>query len=251
MRALASALGCLLIAAKASSAGSVVQVVETLPSSPKVRLIVLKDGTPQQGATLVVALQATAQQVRPTLMTDARGSAELRNLAAPVYCIAAAAKPRLGADLCLVVPNTHARKRSEFSLKVEPLPPPPPTLAERLEQAAKSPPQVRARGFAGIVTDPSGASISHASLLVYVHRSEKTPNLIRLEADEEGRFSIPLNPGNYTVAFQSLGFKTRLVGFVIGPDESQGPVPIVYRWVLAHKLFRPNVKDFDWAYAET
>lgn len=227
MRALPYILGSLLITANASSACSVVQVVETHPSSPNLRLIVLKDGASQQGVTLVVTLQENAQQVRPTLTTDARGSAELRNLAPGTYCVAATADPRLEADLCLVVSNARNRKRSEFSLKLEPLPPPPPTLTELLEQAAKSPPQVRARDFAGVVTDPSGASISHAGLVVYVHSSEKKPNLIRLEADQDGRFSIPLNPGSYTAAFQSPGFKTRLVGFVIGPDESQESVSIV------------------------
>jgi hypothetical protein len=227
MRALAPVLGCLLIAAKATIACSVVQVVETLPSSPNVRLTVLKDGTPQQNATLVVSLQINAQQVGPPLRTDPRGSAELRNLAPGTYCITATADPRLGADLCLVISKGHDRERSEFSLKLAPLPPPPPTLAEQLEQAAKSPLQARARKFEGIVTDVAGASIPHAGIVVYVVRSGKEPNLIRLDADLEGRFSLPLSPGNYTAAFQSPGFKTRLVGFAIGLEESQELAPIV------------------------
>ncbi len=227
MRALAPALGCLLIAAKATIACSVVQVVETLPSFPNVRLTVLNDGTPQQNATLVVTLQANAQEVGPALTTDARGGAELRNLAPGTYCITATSDPKLGAVLCLVVSNAHDRKRSEFSLKLVPLPPPPPTLAEQLEQAAKSPPQVHAREFEGIVTDVTGAHIPRAGVVVYVHGSEKKPILIRLEADEEGRFSVPLNPGRYATAFQSPGFKTRFVVFEIGPEESQESVPIV------------------------
>jgi hypothetical protein len=225
MRALA--LGCFLIAAKATIACSVVQVVETLPSSPNVRLTVLRDGTPQQNATLVVTWQTNAQQIGPALTTDARGSAELRSLAPGTYCITATADPRLGADLCLTVSNNHDRKRSEFSLKLMPLPPPPPTLAEQLEQAAKSPPEVHAREFGGIVTDVAGASIRRAGIVVYVERPGEKPSLIRLEADEEGRFSVPLNPGRYTAAFQSSGFKTRFVGFGIGPEGSQGPMPIV------------------------
>jgi hypothetical protein len=188
---------------------------------------VLKDGTPQQNATLVVTLQTNAQEVGPALKTDARGSVELRNLAPGTYCITATVDPKLGADLCLVVSNAHDRKRSEFSLKLAPLPPPPPTLGEQLEQAAKSPPQVRAREFEGIVTDVTGAHIPRAGVVVYVHRSEKKPNLIRLEADDEGRFSVPLNPGSYTAAFQSPGFKTRFVVFEVGPEESQESMPIV------------------------
>jgi hypothetical protein len=188
---------------------------------------VLKDGTPQQNATLVVTLQTNAQEVGPALTTDARGSAELRNLVPGTYCITATADPKLGAIVCVVVSNAHDRKRSEFSLKLVPLPPAPPTLAEQLEQAAKSPPQVRAREFDGIVTDVTGAHIPRAGIVVYVHRSEKKPDLIRLEADEEGRFSVPLNPGSYAAAFQSPGFKTRFVVFEIGPEESKESVPIV------------------------
>jgi Carboxypeptidase regulatory-like domain len=227
MKALALALGCLLVAAKATIACSVVQVVETLPSSPSVRLTVLKDGTPQQNATLVVTLQINAQKVGPALTTDTHGNAELRNLVPGTYCISATADPRLGADLCLVVSNADDRKRSEFSLKLAPLPPPPPTLAEQLEQAAKSPPQVRVREFEGIVTDVTGAPIPRAALVVYVDRSPKKPSMVRLEADEGGRFFAPLNPGSYTAAFQSPGFRTRFVSFEIGPDESQESVPVV------------------------
>ena len=227
MRTLVPALGCLLVAAKASIACSVVRVVETLPSSPNVRLTVLQDNTPQQNATLVVSLQINAQQVGPPLKTDARGSAELRNLAPGTYCITATADPRLGADLCLVVSKGRDRERSEFSLKLTPLPPTPPTLAEQLAQAAKSPPQARAREFEGIVTDVAGASISHASIVVYVDRAGKEPILIKLEAGEDGRFFIPLSPGKYTAAFQSPGFTTRLVGFAIGAEESQELAPIV------------------------
>jgi hypothetical protein len=226
MRALATALGCLAIAAEATIACSVVEVLDTHPSSPNVRLTVLKDGIPQQNATLVVTLQTNAQEVGPALTTDARGSAELRNLAPGTYCITATADSKLGAVLCLVVSNAHDRKRSEFSLKLVPLPPTPPTLAEQLEQVAKSSPQVRAREFEGIVTDVTGAHIPRAGVVVYVHRSEKKSNLIRLEADAEGRFSVPLNPGSYAAAFQSPGFKTRLVVFEIGPEESQKSVSI-------------------------
>jgi hypothetical protein len=227
MKALAPALGCLLIAAKAAIACSVVEVVETVPSSPNVRLTVLKDGIPQQNVTVVATLQTNGQKVGPALTTDAHGAAELRNLAPGTYCVTATADPRLGADLCLGVSNGHGRKRSEFSLKLAPLPPPPPTLAEQLENAAKAPPQVRAREFEGIVTDIAGAAIPRAGVVVYVHSSEKKPNLIRLEADEEGRFSVPLNPGSYTAAFQSPGFATRFVGFAIGPAEPQESAPIV------------------------
>ena len=112
MRAVLPTLGCLLIAAKVSIACSVVQVVKTLPSSPNVRPNVLKDGTPLQGVTLVVSLQVNAHQVGPPLKTDARGSAELQNLAPGTYCITATTDPRLEADLCLVVSNGHDHERN-------------------------------------------------------------------------------------------------------------------------------------------
>ena len=213
MRAVLPTLGCLLIAAKVSIACSVVQVVETLPSSPNVRLNVLKDGTPLQGVTVVFSLQVNTRQAGPPLKTDARGSAELQNLVPGTYCIAATADPRLGADLCLVVSNGHGHERNEFSLKLVPLRPPPPTLEEQLAQAAKLPSQARAREFEGSVTE--------------VLRSGSAPSLISLETDQEGRSSVPLSPGSYSAAFQSPGFRTRFVGFAIGPDEAQKLAPVV------------------------
>ena len=230
MRAVLPALGCLLIAARVSIACSVVQVVEilpALPSSPNVRLNVLKDGTPLQGVTLVVSLQVKTRQAGSPLKTDARGSAELQNLVPGTYCITATADPRLRADLCLVVSNGHGHERNEFSLKLVPLPPPPPTLAEQLAQAAKLPPQARAREFEGSVTEVTGASIPHAKTVVYVLRSGSEPSLIRLEADQESRSSVPLSPASYSAAFQSSGFRTRFVGFAIGPDQAQKLAPVV------------------------
>jgi hypothetical protein len=145
MRAVLPTLSCLLIAAKVSIACSVVQVGETLPSSPNVRLNVLKDGTPLRGATLVVSLLVNA----------------------------------------------------------------------------------RAREFEGRVKDVTGPSIPPAKVVVYVLRSGSEPSRISLEADQEGRFSVPLSPGNYSAAFQSPGFRTRFVGFAIGPGEAQRLTPVV------------------------
>jgi hypothetical protein len=226
MRALATALGCLAIAAEATIACSVVEVVETLPSSPNVRLTVLKDGTPQQNARLVVTLQTNGQQVGPALSTNARGSAELRNLTPGSYCITATADPKLGAVVCLAVSNAHVSKLSEFSLKLVPVPPPPPTLEELLERSARSSPEVRARAFKGIVTDVTDSPILRAEVIVYAHHSKKRAVLTKSVADGEGRFSVPLNPGSYVAAFQSPGFKTRIISFEIGPEEPQGSASI-------------------------
>jgi hypothetical protein len=177
--------------------------------------------------TLVVSLQVNARQIGPPLKTDARGSAELQNLAPATYCITTTADPRLAADLCLVVSNGHDHERNEFSLKHVRLPPPPPTLEEQLAPAAKLPPQARAREFEGSVTDVTGASIAHAKTVVYVLRSGSEPSLISLEADQEGRSFVPLSPGSYSAAFQSPGLRTRFVGFAIGPDEAQKLAPVV------------------------
>jgi hypothetical protein len=220
MRAVLPTLRCLPSVAKVSIACSVV-------SSLNVRLNVLPDGTPLQGVTLVVSLQVNARQVGPPLKTAARGSAELQNLASGTYCITATADPRLGADLCLLVSNGHDHERNEFSWKLVPLPPPPPTLEEQLAQAARLPSQARAREFEGSVTDVTGASISHAKTVVYVLRSGNEPSLISLEAAREGRSSVPLSPGSYSAAFQSPGFRTRFVGFAVGPDEAQKLAPVV------------------------
>jgi hypothetical protein len=227
MRMLGLAPGCFLVAANVTVACGVVQVVDTQPSSPNVRLTVLKDGTPQGNATFVVRWQMNGQPIRPALRTNSHGTVELRNLAPGTYCISVTADPRMGADLCLEVSKTQGRKRTKFSLSLAPLPPPPLTLAELLEQAAKSAPEMHTREFRGIVTDVAGAAIRGTAVMVYVSRVGEKPSLIKLEADENGRFSALLDSGIYAAAFQSPGFKTRFVSFEIVADQSQAMVPIV------------------------
>ena len=227
MRVLVPVLACILSMSNATLACSVVEVVETHPSSSNVRLTVVKNGVPQGNVTLFVRLQVNAQQVGPSLQTDNRGNAELRNLAPGTYCVTAAEDRRLGAVLCLVVSKGNDRKRSEFSLKLVSLPALPPTLEEQLAQAAKSPAEVRARAFEGDVTDLAGASISHAEIVVYALRSGKEPYLIKLKTDGAGHFNVPFGSGNFAAAYSSPGFRTRFMAFTIGSDESRELAPIV------------------------
>ena len=227
MRALILALSLVVIAAQATSACSVVEVMDVRPSSSNVQLTVLKNGAPQPNATLVVTFQKDGQQVGPALTTDSAGRAELRNLIVGTYCIAATADETLGAKLCLAVSNARDRKRSDFSLSLAPQSPPPPTFAEQLEQTAKSAPEIRTRVFEGIVTDVAGGHIPHTWIAVYAQHSNERSSIIRLVADQEGRFSAPLNPGLYTAAFQLPGFKTRLLGFEVAPEEPKKAMSIV------------------------
>jgi len=132
MRALVPALGCLLVAANASIACSVVRVVETLPSSPT------SDSPLFAGQYSSAECDACRQftDKRPTTRaTTEDGRSRQCRVAEPGsrhllhHCHSGS---EVGADLCLVVSKGHDRERSEFSLKLTPLPPTPPTLAEQL-----------------------------------------------------------------------------------------------------------------------
>jgi len=217
MKALAIAATCLIIAALAS--GECVTIaVPGRPSYQNVRLEVLRNGKPQPNVTLTVVGQFNGKVARPAITTDVRGMAELENLPPGDYCINATAEPRLADTLCLNVSKSSDAKLSKFSMLLSPVPPPPPTLEERVQAAEKRPIELRGQTFKGQVTDVSGAGIPHAEIAVYRRASVEKQNPTKLSADDDGGFSAQLTPGKYTAVFQSQGFSTRFVPVEIGPE---------------------------------
>jgi hypothetical protein len=226
MRAFAIAAACLL-SANLASGECVVVVDQPQPSSRNVRITVLRDGKPQQNATLILISQKDGKQARPAITTDTRGIVELKDLPNGTYCIEATADPRLGAKLCLNVWEGIDRKPSELALSLSVQPPPPPTFEERVRAAAILPIEQRAQTFVGVVKDLGGGGIPRAEIVIHRRASEGKVDTIKLTTDERGRFSTPLAPGSYTPGFQSPGFKTRFVGFEIVPDAPKQDLPIV------------------------
>jgi hypothetical protein len=217
MRALTITAACLFVAALACGE-CVIVVAPARPSYQNVRLEVSRNGKPQQNVTLTVVWQFNGKLARPAITTDVHGIAKLENLPPGDYCINATAAPRLADTLCLNVSKTSDARLSQFSMLLSPVPPPPPTLEERVQEVEKRPIELRGQTLKGLVTDISGAGIPHAEIAVYPRGSVKTQNPTKLSADDDGGFSAQLDPGTYTAVFQSQGFSTRFVAVEIAPE---------------------------------
>jgi hypothetical protein len=217
MKALTSAATCLFVAALAY--GECVTVaVPGRPSYQNVRLEVLRNGKPQPNVTVTVVWQFSGKVARPAITTDVRGMAKLENLSPGDYCINATAEPRLADTLCLNVSKSSDAKHSKFSMLLSPVPPPPPTVEERVQEAEKRPIELRGQTFNGQVTDFGGAGIPRVEIAVYRRASVEKQNPTKLTTDDDGGFSAQLNPGKYTAVFQSQAFSTRFVSVEIGPE---------------------------------
>jgi hypothetical protein len=79
-------------------------------------------------------------------------------------------------------------------------------LAIALVLSGHAPGQTPTGSFKGVVTDPSGAVIPNATVLVHRDWPEQNTQNLRLNTDKFGRFSIELAPGFYDIAIFAQAF---------------------------------------------
>jgi hypothetical protein len=79
-------------------------------------------------------------------------------------------------------------------------------LAIALVLSGHAPGQTPTGSFKGVVTDPSGAVIPNATVLVHRDWPEQNTQDLRLNTDKFGRFSIELAPGFYDIAIFAHAF---------------------------------------------
>lgn len=212
MKYLASAFFACLLTATPATPWSV-EVLEAHPSGQKLLITVLKDGAPQQGATLAVLANDGKQKL--TLTTDSRGTARLPHLPPGIYCLTASTSPTLRADVCLQLAPAHQQSPSAFTMALVVKPPPPPTFAERLAAAESAPASASIRRFSGTVVDPSGSAIPRVSIAICRQGAGVSAHPRKIRSDSNGRFSRTLSPGRYTAVFSVQGFEIQFLSFEI------------------------------------
>ena len=82
--------------------------------------------------------------------------------------------------------------------------------------------QPAAAGLAGTVRDAAGLPVSRASITV----SQSGSVVTTLEAEANGSFSIPLQPGTYSVSATKAGYTTAAIAVTLGPGEQRSGVSI-------------------------
>jgi hypothetical protein len=213
----------ILLLATITHGECVIIATDVRPSKQNAHVTVTMNGKPAARMPIRVEILsfASGKKSEMQLATDAHGAINLKGLPAGKNCLTTDAEPRLTASMCLDVTATHDKAPTEFSLVLTPLPPSEPTLDELAKQHDKSPIEFTAPAFVGTVKDRPGAGITKADITVYRRGSMTKADPLKVQADDEGNFTAPLEPGTYTVVVMAQGFKTRFVGVEIKRDAPE------------------------------
>ena len=207
-------LGCC-----AYAAGECVEInSDAKPSSPNVSIRVLFDGEPKVNVAVVVTLPKG--QGSRVVKSDSGGMVDLKNLPAGTNCITAADDNFHQGNLCLAVSKQTGARSNSFALTMFSSLPPLPNV----QGSEKSVAPERLRQLDLIISDPSGAVIPHAEILVFKRDSYRRGQpVLKAWTDQEGRFKTTLDPGTYVVAIRTVGFKSavHLVEVTSGGIETQ------------------------------
>jgi Carboxypeptidase regulatory-like domain len=213
----------ILLVATIARGECVVIATDVRPSKQNAHITLTMNGKPAVRVPIRVEILsfASGKKSEMRLATDAHGAINLKDLPPGQSCLTTDVEPRLTASMCLAVTATHDKARTKFSLVLAPMPPPEPTLDDLAKQHDKSPIEFTAPVFVGTVKDRSGAGITKADIAVYRRGSMTKPDPLKLQADDEGNFTAPLKPGNYTIVVIAQGFKPRFVGVEIKRDAPE------------------------------
>jgi len=214
MRFVTNVVASLLLSCAVASACSVVEVINSQPSSQSVQIRTLQKGTPLKNVRIEI-FTMDPKVLLFSVTTNHRGVASLPTLSPGRYLVAATGATGLGADLVLDVSKDKGRKTSLFSMELSLRPPPPPTMDERMTDAEKMPIREPVKEFVGILQDPAGGSVPNATVTVYAKGSRDKARALEIKTDGTGRFSAPLADGTYTILFEAPGFQTEIAVFEI------------------------------------
>jgi hypothetical protein len=218
MKVFQAGAGILLVATIARSE-CVVVASETRPSKQNAHATVMVGGKPAARLPihLVITSFPSGKQSEMRLATDAHGAIDLKSLPPGQNCLVADAEPRLTASMCLDVTVAHDSSPTELPLvlassRAEP------TLAELAKQHDQSPIELTGPAFVGAVKDQSGAGVTKAEITIYRRDAKTKSDPLKVQADDQGNFTAPLEPGMYTIVIMAQAFRTRFVGVEIKPD---------------------------------
>ena len=206
MKFSAIAVGSLLFANLASAKCSPVQKAE--PSSQRIRILTLHNGTPVSKARVEVFFY---DEPRMSVSTDKEGVARLKVSRPGEYLVTAKTADALGAEIILAVAKGKQKTESSFTLNL--------VGFEDKIGAAENAAAIKVRQFDGIVTDPSGAGLAQAKIEVFKKGSRGKLQTATRESDTAGHFFAQLPEGFYTAVFDTYGFSTCIVFFEIAKGD--------------------------------
>ena len=218
---------CIFLADSPPLVSGSVRVIELSKSAQNPRLTVSLDGKPRSGVKLEVHRGFNASNRALTaVVTDQNGQAVLPKLAPSKYLIVGSQEPNLKGELYLEFSSASANKPDRFSMELEHFDPPL-TYQQLVAAAEQSTFVMRYARFRGVVVDQSKAKIPGASIEIVVRGTQGKTYAARLRSDRSGRFSAPLEDGNYVAVFTLPGFKVRYIPLTIAQAGDNGDMQVV------------------------
>jgi hypothetical protein len=172
-----------------------------LPSLSNLRLNVRREGEPASYA-LVTFSKYGARGSYVRFAADENGAVVPPQLPDGDYEVSALAADGSAASLLIRVFGGAAEKISTFEMALHPRPYPPDVATEA----------ANVQRFNGVVHDPTGAEIPHATILVV---GQKSRAVMQFSTDNDGRFAVNLPNDQYVGFFSSPGFRMKIIRFVI------------------------------------
>ncbi len=191
MRTAAILAFCLLLADVAQAE---CVALEPQKSSSHVRIAIVLGGSPLKGVSVGVYQDYPSRSHFSDLTTDENGIVALPALPLGVYEVSATLHGVIRSSLSLGV--THGSDVSAFSID----------LTEPVQRAESLPVRDQFRMFEGTVSDPSGAMIPGANILVVKRGSHLQAVVLEAKMGADGHFGGQLAEGSYIAFFFSQGF---------------------------------------------
>ncbi|HEY2117840.1 MAG TPA: carboxypeptidase-like regulatory domain-containing protein [Candidatus Acidoferrum sp.] len=158
------------------------------------------------------------------------GSIALPQLAPGSYLASVKSAEDIGATLCVNIGSDPSLQKSVFTLKLNPLSPPNPTLDELLATAKSKGVAQRVKELRGVVIDPAGMGIPGVIITGYKDGIQNKKHTRAIRSDKAGDFALYLSEGQYVVSFEVAGFKTRFITVEIAKDGEEKGVPVVLQF---------------------
>ena len=227
MKSTAITLCCLMLAITAGANSTVVESVQPVESSCRVRVRILFEGKPQSGVKVELYRYEVGlfEETDPrfSLTSNQDGSVAPPSLPEGLYHVVASMEKNLRADLYLDVVSGQARKTSVFSMQL--LNSPFLTPSQQLADAEHMPIKDRVQRFSGMVYDPTGAVVAGTSIEVLRKKSGNREVVAKLKSGADVHFSMQLAEGPYIAFFSMPGFRIAIVPFEV-TREGQGDLRV-------------------------
>jgi hypothetical protein len=220
-----------------------------LESSSHVRIHAVLGGKPLKGAKVIIrpsahfclcdtgVLRGSPQDTSvipasSSQMTDENGIADLPELAPGDYDVVATLN-----DVASDVVGLHVTGSPKVTTV-------PMDLTEQVQQLETVPILFHVEAFRGTVTDPSGARVSGASIVVVKRGSQVKDVVFTGKADAVGHFSAQLAEGSYIAVLFDSGFRPAIVPFEVAREgASQLSVTLVVEFCRWTRTLRPVLND--------